>query len=1073
MEETTKPETTPVPNPSAYGANEIQVLGGLDAVRKRPGMYIGSTGAPGLHHLVYEIVDNSIDESLAGFCTAVLVIIHPDNTVTVVDNGRGIPVDNHPKFNIPAVEVVLTKLHAGGKFDRKSYKVSGGLHGVGLSVVNALSKQLDVEIKRDGKMYYQKYVMGNPATSLEVKGDATGTGTSITFVPDDTIFETTDFSFDVLSARMRELAFLNKGLEITIKDERHGKEQVFKYDGGIRSFVEFINKNKVPLHDVIYFEKEKDGVVVETALQYNDGYNENVYSFVNSINTVEGGTHLTGFRTAITRVLNTYAEKNNYKDAKLTSDDAREGLSAVISLRVPEPQFEGQTKTKLGNSNVKGIVDSLVTASLSAYLEETPRIAKLIVEKSILAAQAREAARKARELTRRKSALEGSSLPGKLADCSNTDPTKCELFIVEGDSAGGCFSGDTKVALVDGRNLNFKELIDEDKKGNLNYCYTIKQDGSIGVGLIKNPRLTKVDAEVIKVTLDNGAEIICTPDHFFMLRDSSYKHAQALTPTLSLMPLNRKVSKKEGRITIEGYELVFDPQSQRWVFTHLLTDKYNLENDVYPENSGQYRHHLDFNKLNNSPGNIIRMTKKEHLELHTMILEKTILSPDVQEKARKAHKSGAYKEKIKRIMSTPSMKRLLSARAKKQWINPSYKEYMVTKFLQFYETNEGYRNRIVDILDKNQREYWSKPENRKKQAENVRLYFAMHPEARKKLSATAKNQWRNDLLKEWRSKKTKEQWTPEFREKRRKAYNETYFRHTMQFMKRILEKDWGLDHYDAERIKAGNRNLLSRETFKERFFSGSETALVEAVANYNHKIRRIERMENLMDVYDLEVEGTHNFALEAGVFVHNSAKQGRNRDIQAILPLKGKILNVEKSRLNKVLTNNEIVMMITALGTSIGEEFSLEKLRYHKIIIMCDADVDGNHITTLALTFFYRYMKDLIEKGHLYIAQPPLYLVKKGKARSYVYTEKEKDEKIKELGGMDGLSIQRFKGLGEMNPEELWETTMDPAQRMLKKVTIEDGVVADEIFTILMGDQVEPRRKFIEDHALEVTQLDI
>ena len=630
------------PEDSSYDAKDIQVLGGLSAVRKRPAMYIGSTDIKGLHHLVYEAVDNSIDEALAGFCTKISVVINKDGFVTVADNGRGIPVDIHPKFNKPAVEIVMTKLHAGGKFDKKVYKVSGGLHGVGISVANALSKEMIVEVKRNGKVYQQKYQYGKPATELKIIGDADAkdTGTTVKFMPDNDIFPATEFSFEILSSRLRELAFLNKGILISIEDEATGKKHEFHYDGGIISFVEHLNKNKNPSHKIIYFSKAKNGIQLEYALQYNDGYQENVFSFANTINTYEGGTHLIGFKTALTRVMNNYIEKNNIKGIKLTSEDTREGLTAVISIKVPEPQFEGQTKTKLGNSEIKGLVDSIVNDSLGSYLEENPQIAKSIIYKCVNAAHAREAAQKARELTRRKGALNHGSLPGKLADCSEKDPAKCELFIVEGDSAGG------------------------------------------------------------------------------------------------------------------------------------------------------------------------------------------------------------------------------------------------------------------------------------------------------------------------------------------------------------------------------------------------------------------------------------------------SAKMGRNRQFQAVLPLRGKILNVEKARLNKIFENEEITTMVTAIGTSVGEEFDITKARYHKLVIMTDADVDGSHIRTLLLTFFYRHMHPLVEAGYIYIAQPPLYKVAKGKLTKYVYSDQELENLLKEVGREDA-TLQRYKGLGEMNPQQLWDTTMYSGNRTMLQVTLQDAVEADKMFTLLMGDQVEPRRKFIEMHAKEVVNLDV
>ncbi len=626
-----------------YDAGKIQVLEGLEAVRKRPSMYIGSTDTRGLHHLVYEAVDNSIDEALAGYCENIMVTINRDNSVSVLDDGRGIPVDMHEKFHKSALEVVMTMLHAGGKFDAESYKVSGGLHGVGVSVVNALSEWMEAEVYRKGKVHFQRYQRGKPMGDVAVRGDTDKTGTCITFKPDYEIFETIDFSFETISKRLREMAYLNKGIKIIIRDERTGDEKLFHYEGGIIAFVEHLNKNKNILHHPpVYFQKTKDSTQVEIAIQYNDSYTETVFSFANNINTHEGGTHLSGFKAALTRSVNDYAKNRGLikNSEKLSGEDIREGLTAIISVKLTEPQFEGQTKTKLGNSDVKGIVETLVGEGLREFLEEHPKEADNIIGKSVLAAQARDAARKARELTRRKSALEVSSLPGKLADSSERNPALCEVYLVEGDSAGG------------------------------------------------------------------------------------------------------------------------------------------------------------------------------------------------------------------------------------------------------------------------------------------------------------------------------------------------------------------------------------------------------------------------------------------------SAKQGRSRAFQAILPLRGKILNVEKARLNKILKNNEIRALITAIGTGLGDDFDQAKARYHKVIIMTDADVDGAHIRTLLLTFFYRYMKQLIELGYVYIAQPPLYRIKKGKVTQYVYTDAEKDAKVEELGGQ-GVGIQRFKGLGEMNPDQLWETTMDPLTRTLVQVTLDNAIDADEIFTILMGDKVEPRREFIERHAREVKNLDV
>ena len=1061
----------------SYGADKITVLEGLKAVRKRPGMYIGSTGPRGLHHIVYEVVDNSIDEALAGYCSKINIIINTDCSISVEDNGRGIPTGMHPKLNMSALTVVLTKLHAGGKFDGEAYKVSGGLHGVGVSVTNALSIKLKAIIKREGKIHEQDFSQGNPVNKIHIIGDTTETGTTIIFTPDPEIFtETTIFSYETLQSRLRELAFLNRGIEINIKDERINKEHTFKYDGGIKEFVSYLNKNKIGLHAPIYFEKNKDDIGVEISLQYTDSYQENIYSFANNINTHEGGTHLSGFKSALTRAINQYSENNKLleKNEKLSGEDVREGLTAIISIKIKEPQFEGQTKTKLGNSEVKGIVDSVIFSGLMSYFEENPQSARQVISKCVTAQKAREAARKARELTRRKGVLESSALPGKLADCANNDPKLCEIYLVEGDSAGGCFSGDTKVALTDGRNLSFKELIKENINNNKNYCYTIKNDGDIGIEIIKNPRVTKKNTNVIKIILDNDETIVCTPDHKFMTRDGEYCEADKLTAEMSLMPLNRKISKIEGRITIEGYEMVYSSKSHKWILTHLLADQYNLKNKVYQTSEKNPKHHADFNKLNNNPSNIIRLAKSEHLKLHTQILKKTLHRKDVIEKCKKIKQTPEFKNKISKIMSSPKMKDMLSKRAKKQWQDENYKRYMAKKYLEFYNSNEKYRQTNLEKLNKSQKEYWSSLKNREAQAQKIKEFYNQNPETKKSLSDKAKKQWSNQELKKWRSKKTKEQWTLEFREKRKKAYDKTYFSHTVSLMKKVFEEYGNLETFDEERKKSKNKNILKKSKFLEKFFSNDSEAMVETVANYNHKIKKIIHLKKKIDVYDIEIPNTHNFALTAGVFVHNSAKQGRDREYQAILPLKGKILNVEKARINKVISNEEIGIIITALGCGIGEDFNISKLRYHKIVIMTDSDVDGQHITCLALTFFYRYMKQLIENGNLYIAQPPLYLIKSGKTQKYAQDDKEKDQILKELGTEEKeVNIQRYKGLGEMNPDQLWETTMDPKKRTFKKVTIEDAVEADHTFTTLMGEQVEARRKFIEDHSKEVINLDV
>ncbi len=802
----TKKATRGAKGTTDYGADAIRILEGLEAVRVRPGMYIGSTDVRGLHHLVYETVDNSVDEVLNGGCTHIDVTIGKDGSIRNEDNGRGIPVEMHPQRpGVSTLEVVMTTLHAGGKFGGEGYKQgSGGLHGVGVSAVNALSEYCRVEVKRDGKRYAQEYSKGIALGPVKEIGTAEGTGTITIFRPDLTIMETGDFQFEVLSQRFREYAYLNRGLTISLKDERDGNEVTYYFEGGLRSFVRHLNKNRncvqlQPLH----VERKVDKTLIEISLQYNDSFSETLFSFANGINTVDGGSHVTGFRTALTRTLNEYGRKANIlkeNDNNLSGDDVREGLTAVISVKLPEAQFEGQTKGKLNNAEVRNQVDQVLGEALTQFLEENPAEGKRILEKCLNAARAREAARKARELVRRKDALD-TTLPGKLADCSERRPERCELYIVEGDSAGGCFSGDTHIALADGRALSFLDLIAEQAEGKEHFCYTIRDDGTIGLERITNVRMTKTNAAVVRVTLDNGEAITCTPDHLFMLRDGSYKSAADLTPDDSLMPLYRKTS--------------------------------------------------DIN-------------------------------------------------------------------------------------------------------------------------EPIDLVFAQN-----------------------------------------------------------------------------------------------------AIALSNHRVVSVEVLPERIDVYDLEVPLTHNFALASGIFVHNSAKQGRDRHFQAILPLRGKILNVERARLDKMLVSEQIRNLITALGAGVGDQLQLDKLRYGRLVVMTDADVDGAHIRTLLLTFFFRHLPQLIERGHLFIAQPPLYRVRAGKEINYCFSDEERDALVEKLGEKyKTIAVNRYKGLGEMDPEELWETTMNPATRTMLQVTIEDAMRADETFNMLMGDEVAPRRRFIEAHAKNAT-LDV
>ncbi|HZU01798.1 MAG TPA: ATP-binding protein, partial [Ktedonobacteraceae bacterium] len=601
---------------NGYGGQNIQILEGLEAVRVRPGMYIGATDQRGLHHLIYEVVDNSIDEVMAGYADTVTVTIHADSSVTIEDNGRGIPVEeHHQRPGLSTLEVVMTVLHAGGKFGGGGYQISSGLHGVGVSVVNALSEWCQVDVKRDGYRYRQRYERGAPVTGLQIVEPAEGTGTITSFIPDLTVMETRDFNFDILAQRFREMAYLNRGLTISLFDERTDREATFYFEGGLVSFVRYLNKNRGKMQArPVSAIREMDNVKVEVAIQYNDSWTSTEYSFANGINTVDGGMHITGFRSSLTRTLNDYARKVNLlkeKDNNLSGDDVRQGLTAVVSVKVPNPQFEAQTKSKLNNAEVRPIVETVTAEMLTRYLEETPSEAKAIIEKCLLSAKAREAARAARDLIQRKNALD-TTLPGKLADCSERRADRCELYLVEGDSAGGCFAGDTLVALADGRSLSFKDLVAEQAEGKEHFGYTIRRDGKIGLERLINARMTKAHAKVIRVTLDNGESIICTPDHRFMLRDGNYKAAADLTPDDSLMPLYRKMSDMaEPGITIQGYEMVKDSKSDSWLFTHMLADWYNLWKRVYAEADGDHCHHIDFNKLNNNPTNIKRLPAQE------------------------------------------------------------------------------------------------------------------------------------------------------------------------------------------------------------------------------------------------------------------------------------------------------------------------------------------------------------------------------------------------------------------------------------------------------------------------------
>jgi DNA gyrase subunit B len=1287
-------------NNKNYSATNIKVLKGLEAVRKRPGMYIGDTGEKGLHHMIYEVVDNSIDEAMAGYCSKIDVKIEKNGWATISDDGRGIPVDIHPTENIPAATVVLTVLHAGGKFDKDTYKVSGGLHGVGVSVVNALSEKLEMLINKNGNLYQQHFEKGIPVDELKIIGDTKKQGTTIRFFPDHTIFDSTEFKNKILLERLKELAYLNPTITISFSDERDGTKEKFHFEGGILQYVTDLNKSDEVIKPIFFTGKLND-MEADISFLYNTTYSENLSSFVNNIRTPNGGTHEVGFRNGLSRVISTYNKNNGTKaekDVSLTIDDIREGLIAVVSVRVPEPQFEGQTKGKLGNAYVKSEVHKFVSEFLTRYFEENPLEAKAIVQKSIMSAKGREAAKKARELTRRKDVFSVGTLPGKLADCQTKDRDISEIYLVEGDSAGGCWTAETMIKLADGRCLDIKSIAEEHEKGKENFIYTYNSTSNkVELQKISNAWKTKTTNDLVYVTLDNGKRELCTSDHKWLLRNGEYREAKDLTSGDSLMPLYTEKKqvrlrslKHNGVLRKHEYEIV--THGGREIFTHHLADQWNLKNGVYEKRNGQiHRHHVDKNPFNNNPSNIIQLSPAEHVNEHKNDFDKN---------------------------------------------SPEYKKYMSEKM--------------------------------KEQSERVSEYFKNNLEAVENNRQKVKEQWDNEELRKWRAEKTRQQMAdPENKKRKLESERETRIKNSLELLNLV-----GLESYEIER--KGNRKVFKKETLLNKInessnypeFQNFDDFSQSQLYSFNHKVVKVEKyVGKPIDVYDIEVPETHNFALDSGVFVHNSAKQGRDRFFQAILPLKGKILNVEKSAVDKVLKSEEISNMITALGCGVGEEFDISKLRYNKIIIMTDADVDGclrgdtkvklldgtyqtmeelsktnpkehdkfgvwasdengkpvpakahsvrvtrktnklykitldndsvieatenhpfrlvtgeykradelnknenilgdtekreiksieiievpetevydltvdeyhnfaiqagenssifvhnSHIQTLLLTFFFRFLKPIVEQGHLYLAQPPLYRFKKGKTELYLKDDNELHTYLIEHGidGVDfgdevskaellkfykwvsnyrasiselqrryslvalvkhliensneffengefqftvgtmskiekflvedlqyliltkefsenriglfvqtkegvenltidaellssgifrntfekygeisthpqfekdsdifqtltdienfakrGSYIQRYKGLGEMNPEQLWETTMKPEFRQMRQVQITNEIIADENFKLFMGDEVEPRKQYIQENAKNVIFLDV
>jgi len=1140
-----------------YTADTIRLLEGVEHVRTRPAMYIGDTGSGGLHHLLFEVVDNSIDEVLAGHATEIWVTLNPDKTVTVRDNGRGIPTDINTQTGLSGVELAMTKLNAGGKFGGGGYKVSGGLHGVGLSCVNFLSEWCEAVVEQRGKKSKLRCVQGIPKPKgLKDLGASDAHGTTITWLADREIFGEYTYKPDIFESRIRNTCYLNREVTIHFHDQLTPDQEpvTYHYERGIAELVDHLNENKIGIGNTIYFLKKREDVQVEIALQYNDSYSETVLSFANNVHTKEGGTHLSGFRTALTRVINQYARKTGAlkeKDTNLSGDDVREGLTAVISVRLFKPQFEGQTKAKLGNSEVEGIVNSIMGEGLTQFLEENPAIGKRIVDKALTSQRARDAARKAADLIKRQSSLENSNLPGKLADCTERDPKKCELFLVEGDSAGGCILWSSLLKLASGETKTIQELAEDWDKGITHFGYATNDKGDVRVVPLVEPRLTKRNASLVEVELNNGERIRCTPDHPFRLRDGSYRAASELLAGESLMPLKLRWTEK-GETPGAGYEMAWMNGQQKWNHTHHLADIYNLWQKVYDRPSGNVRHHKDFNKRNNDPRNIVRMTWDDHLALHASM---------ASENLKRLWQDPEYRQKMVRVMrefatrqwQDPEHRQRVSESAKAQWRSSEYREFMrecVKRQRQddelnqrlsrgfaawFGELTSGEYEEYCERMRVMQGAYWADPKHRHEQSERVRQHFENNPEARERHRQMAAEQWDDEGLRLWRSVQTENQWKDDSFRQRHVAvvrqWREDNPEHTDKivagFRKAWQEPDkkanilnglagWREGTSAEERgrrIRDGHKlkalRLLSMavkeadtreaydklrsqngptapryDTLLHRHFAGNESEMLQAAANYNCKVVAVRVLKETGDVYDLTVDKYHNFALASGVFVHNSAKQGRDRRYQAILPLRGKIINTSKAALDKTLENNEVRSLITALGIGIkvdsdgddeGEstsKFDMSKLRYDRIIIMTDADVDGDHIRTLLLTFFFSYMQPLIEQGHVYIAQPPLYSIKSGKdTRLYARSDEERDRMVKELKRKD-VQVGRFKGLGEMNAQELFETTLDIETRTLARVTLEDAEAAAEMFSILMSEKVEPRKQFIIKYAREVSNVD-
>jgi DNA gyrase subunit B len=1159
-----------------YGADDLTHLEGLEAVRKRPGMYIGSTDSRGINHLFTEIVDNSTDEGIAGHASRVVVTLHADGSVQVDDDGRGIPTGVHAKSGLSGVELVLTRLHAGGKFGGAGYKTSGGLHGVGASAVNALSHRFDVTVKRDGKVHQMSFAHGVPGlfdgpgpkaafterSGLQVAGKmkrGEPTGTSIRYWYDARYFEAAAaLDVEAVRAKLRSTAFLVPGVTYVLRHAVDGSigEETFHFPGGLSDMVDFLTPaGDRPVCGTLlirgegtYFENAADanGVMrskverraeVEVALRWGTGYDSTVECFTNTIRNMHGGTHRKGFdRAALKSVQEAVSKARGLlkpKEDPPALDDVLEGMTAVIHVRIPEPQFTSQTKDELSTAGITKVVQGIVEREIRSWTEDrkTRGEAKTVLQKVVDAARVRLTQKQQKDAARRKTALEGAAMPPKLVDCRTTGVSRSELFLVEGDSALGCFTGDTMIALVSGQSRSLADLAADWARGVTHFGYATNKAGRVVVVPLVEPRLTKREAALVRVTIDNGESVRCTPDHLFRLRDGSYRRADALAPGDSLMPLYRGVSSKAAGHNLDGYERVWMNDREEWVYTHYLADAYNLRHGLDSTDNGNVRHHVDVNKRNNDPRNLRRMTWEGHAALHAAMM-------------------GEHVHEGYRAWLTNGGMEFKSAAMAEQWADPAFREACLER-LATMNKDPDFRRRIeqafqdwygalsdaervayAERMRERQAAYWAHPEHRAAAAERVRVFFAK-PGRRAEWSDRSRVQWQDERLLEWRSNATTEQFAdPVERERQRaaviawhKEHPEFGQRHSVRMKIRMRDPETG----HLARIRAGHQRYVSSVPREEKaarqnegrriaalkrlsallsvsdedlagtyeadrkknartgyrfdrlvaHYGGDYAALRAAAAHVNHSVVSVDKLDETADVYDVTVDHYHNFALDMGVFVHNSARMARVSEYQALLPLRGKILNVQKASLADTLRNAEIASIVQVLGAGSGRTFDLSTMRYGRVILMADADVDGSHIRTLLITLFARYMRPVIEDGRLFAAMPPLHKVMtKGRnpETRFTFTQREMETVVAGLekaGRQVVKPVPRFKGLGEMDAEELWETTMNPATRSVRRITMDDARAADEALELLMGERVEPRRAWLVESAARVDQESI